>query len=449
MDTDSDSDIEQQLNASFGHIKNVDNKPLGVLIQEVEKRAYPSAHYFETGRHAIRFAGYSVPERAEKTVATPLGEKYSEIAERIFDAQGIPAGHHLAPGEPLPLDIPYNIPGFNPARVPVFGIPAGKPLLGRFAQLTLLEIDSRNPAIFPVIIKFIPFIEDPDISEFFTEIFPEEGADSETLAWLHTGLLNAQWIPTIDKHLSECTPGVLQLLFGLYNLVISSTHSPIIGPVIRDPAALEHLHINPRDGSRFPPFLKDARWRVTNALVTAENYHLFSVVIDNAAGELDFGSGLFSYHIEILRFLTFLANVPTSDSVDNKIPQQLVDMGFKALLLTILTDYPNHSIGISAVFECLAQLACNPILGPHVWSILPNIADIAVDGPRIVRGLSQRFLCQVINWRNDPTIDSLLSPIEGHPCWEHMSDLAFSIYGMDDSMEEQAKTGVLALEAEY
>ena len=300
----------------------------------------------------------------------------------------------------------------------VFNGPPSHLFIARLAEISFL-ISTLSPECSVIVCQFFPqfilFGEEPDVLDLFSKIL------SENLIAQHIqkSLIQNGFVQALINSISNANPtdhfgGTALYVIGVFKIIAMSGKSPVIGPVVREPnVAIQLL----RDFPEAPFQIKNARWKAVLAICTKENASSFLSILDQACRELSFGPQLYEYQLDAIHLLLRFS------SISQSVSEKLVQYNFANLLLSILQNYPNHTIAHSIVAKAFRDTMRNPILGPHVYQLLSYIADAITNRKQILlSATSLSLLMELMNYaKTHPEMVQILGTYinQTHQCWNY------------------------------
>lgn len=306
----------------------------------------------------------------------------------------------------------------------VFTGPPSHLFIARLAEISIkistYDLNSSIP-VCQFLPRFILFGEEPDILDFFQNIFSENPYAQH----IQNNLLKTGFIQFLASSINKASEtnhlgGTALYIIGLYKIIAMAAKSPIFGPYIQSPQTAAEL-LN-RTFPNAPYQIKNARWKAILAVITPQNATSFPKLLDEAKMELGLGPMLFEYQIDAVHLLIRFA------SISQSVSEMLKKLNFVSVLGTILQKYPNHTIGHAMVAKAFRDTAKNPILGPHVYSLLPFIADSIINRQQIIlSATSLSLLMELMNYaKSNPSMVQILGTYisQTHPCWNYARSAA-------------------------
>lgn len=305
----------------------------------------------------------------------------------------------------------------------VFNGPPSHLFVARLAEISFIICTLSPDSSIPVC-KFMPrfvlFGEEPDVLDLFAKLLSENPIAQH----IQSKLIQAGFVDSLVTSITNANNpdhfgGTALYVIGLFKIIAMCGKSPIIAPVVHNPDVAIPLL---RDFPISPYQVKNARWSAVLSICTKENAAAFYPILDQACRELSFGPELYEYQLDaihiLLRFSSISANVS----------KRMVELNFASLLGTILQKFPNHTFGHAMVAKVFRDTTKNPILGPHVFTLLPFIADAIVNRKQIVlAATSLSLLMDLMKYANThPEMVKILGQHinQTHACWNYARSAA-------------------------
>ncbi|KAH0790477.1 hypothetical protein GPJ56_005596 [Histomonas meleagridis] len=306
-------------------------------------------------------------------------------------------------------------------------------MISRFIEITskIIQFSKEGTDLSAAYIPtLLNFSAEPDTIDFFNNIFTN---GSKATVYLQNVLLQQNFVNFLANAIGQVPyPTSLNdaamTVIGIFTIITSATKSPVLNPQITNPNVVLHLL---RDFPNAPCAVKDARWQTVLALCTPNNCNVFMNILDQAIRELsNLGPYFHSYQVSCVRLLLRVA------SVIPNVSSKLVQLNIALLLKNILDTYPTHTFAHIAVSEAFTDTINNPILGPHIFNLLPLVANTVPN--RNVFLLSSISIKIMMDLQNKSNGNQQYSQIiekyvpKNHPCWgiiEQFKQLLNSAYG--------------------
>ncbi|OHT08826.1 hypothetical protein TRFO_22588 [Tritrichomonas foetus] len=300
----------------------------------------------------------------------------------------------------------------------VFNGPPSHLFVARLAEISFLISTLSPESSLPVcqfMSQFILFGEEPDVLDLFKKIMSVNPiAQHIQNSLLHTGFISSLISSITNAHQTDHLDGVALYIIGIFKIIQMCGKSVVIGPIVKKP---EYAIPLLRDFPTAPFQVKNARWQAVLAIIDKDNASSFLPILDQACRELSFGPQLYEYQIDCIHLLLRFSSFSTSVS------EQMVQLNFVSLLGQILQRYPNHTIGHSIVAKAFRDTVKNPILGPHVYQLLPFIADAIPNRKQILlSATSLSLLMEMMNYaKSHPEMVQILGRYinQSHQCWNY------------------------------
>lgn len=305
----------------------------------------------------------------------------------------------------------------------VFSGPPSHLFVARLAEISFIICTLSPDSSIPVC-KFLPhfvlFGEEPDVLDLFAKLLSENPIAQH----IQSKLIQAGFVDSLVKSITNANEpdhlgGTALYVIGLFKIIAMCGKSPVIAPIVQSAETAVKLL---RDFPRAPFQVKNARWSAVLAICTKENAGSFYPILDQACRELSFGPQLYEYQLDCIHTLLRFSSISAS------ISQRMVQLNFAGLLSQIFQKFPNHTFGHAMVAKAFRDTTTNPILGPHVFTLLPMIADAIVNRKQIVlSATSLSLLMDLMKYANThPEMVKILGKHinQTHPCWNYARSAA-------------------------
>ena len=300
----------------------------------------------------------------------------------------------------------------------VFGGEPSHVLVSRLAKVSLLVAKRSKEGcleVAPYIREFVRYIEEPDVIDMFRDLL----SGGEVSEFLQGSIAQCGFIETLVQacRTMECKTqydGNSLYCYGVLKLIELCGGSSVLGPVVKRPDIVQNFF---KPQPMAPNLVKAARWKAFLSLITPENTASFGPLLNEAASELGIGPTLPEHQLEIIRFLMLISNESPTIST------QLVQMNMVSVLSAMLKRFPNHTICHRYVKKCLLHCMSNKVLGPHLWTLLREMADLIPDrsqGNFILSASCIGFFITLMDMaKENETIRAIVPHFVpmSHPCW--------------------------------
>ena len=300
----------------------------------------------------------------------------------------------------------------------VFRSDASHVLVSRFANISMLVAKLSKEGcmeVAPYMREFVRYTEEPDVIDMFRDIL----SGGEVSEFLQGSVLQCGFVESIIQTCQslECQSqydGNSLLCYGVFVLIELCAESTVIGPVVKRPDVVPNFF---KRHPQAPNLVKAARWKALLALITPQNTGAFGPLLSEAASELGIGPILPEFQLHILKFLMLISS--ESPTISN----QLVQMNMVAVLSAMLKRFPNHTVCQKYIRSCLLHSVTNTVLGPHLWGILREMADLIMDRSRpniLLSASCLGFFVRLTEMAKENESIRAIVPhfvSMSHPCW--------------------------------
>ena len=291
-------------------------------------------------------------------------------------------------------------------------------ILARFTEITgkILQFSRKGAELTAAYIpNLIRYTYEQDVLDFFQNLFIE----TQVSIYVQNILLQHGFLQFLVNSVQNASyPGILNdqalTLAGTFRVIKMAANSSVFKNQMTNPNVVLNFI---RDFPNAPILVKNSRWQAVLSLVTSNNCNVFYPVLNQAINELsNINKNLYDYHLSALKLLLIIS------SLIEDVSKKLVQMNFAFLLKSIPDNFPEHTFAHSKVFQVFIKTINNPILGPHVFQLLPLVAQTVINRKVIL--LSAASLKVMLDLQELAKTNKQYEQIlfnfvpSNHPCWE-------------------------------